>query len=101
MACIDNMYGTKEQYYSLVGFLTINKKQFIEDVGYEPYFNDYSDYTLDWSEEHRIYSYDFDQDLWLINNCDFDWLIKDLLESYGVNTIEECRIQIKKDKDEK
>ena len=83
MAAVDKTFGTIEQWYALYGFIEKLKKE-LKQLGIK--FKFYPIKENDKLKEVTIFNTGYKEDLWLIINCPFVFVINRLLEVYECKT---------------
>src|SRR5277367_5366759 len=78
MAAIDKIYGTKYQWKQLYDFLVQLKPEYIDKYIYKHKIEEIPD-----DSEIAIANFSRDADLWLMQNCNLDFVQKRLQEQYS------------------
>ena len=78
MAAVDKIYGNKEEYYTLWNWC---KKRNKEALGY---FYDWDWDCEDWDGIHPLTNFPESIDMWLLENCDLDWVVDRIKNQYGL-----------------
>lgn len=75
MAGIDKIYGSDDQYNELRAWLTEHKPEALRHLYQEEYPNDWI--------TRPISNFPEEIDMWLLDNCELDWVVSRLKEQYN------------------
>ncbi len=84
MASIEKIYGTYEQHDELANWCKEHKPEALDFFFAELWYN------LDWYDEgeYPIANFPEDIDMWLLENCPLDWVVKRIKYQYCLDKVD-------------